>query len=108
MPPDRPLLASCSHFLFLYSEHLSLSFHCEAIREMCRVAKEVRVFPLLTLDGVQSPHLEGVYRFLTDSKHLFSIRTVDYEFQRGGDKMLSVGSLEQYQTSQIFERRNPT
>ena len=83
-------IALCSHFLFLYSEHLSLSFHCEAIREMCRVAQEVRVFPLLTLDGVQSSHLEGVCIILTDSKYPFSIRPVNYEFQRGANKMLSV------------------
>ena len=83
-------IALCSHFLFLYSEHLSLSFHCEAIREMCRVAQEVRVFPLLTLDGVQSSRVEGVCKFLTDSKYAFSIQAVNYEFQRGGNKMLSV------------------
>ena len=40
-------LALCSHYLFLYSPHLSLDFHVGSIRELCRVAREVRIFPLL-------------------------------------------------------------
>ncbi|MFP4006674.1 MAG: SAM-dependent methyltransferase, partial [Spirulinaceae cyanobacterium] len=40
-------LALCSHLLFTYSEQLSLDFHRDAILEMLRVAKEVRVFPLV-------------------------------------------------------------
>jgi len=42
-------LAVCSHLLFLWSALLSESFHIESLRELCRVAHEVRVFPLLTL-----------------------------------------------------------
>ena len=40
-------LALCSHFLFTYSEQLPADFHVAAIEEMCRVAGEARVFPLL-------------------------------------------------------------
>ena len=39
-------LALCSHFLFLYTEQLSLDFHKKAIAEIVRVAREVRIFPL--------------------------------------------------------------
>lgn len=42
-------LALCSHFLFLYSDHFSLEFHQSSILEMLRIAKEVRIFPLMTL-----------------------------------------------------------
>jgi len=45
-------IALCSHFLFLYSEQFSEDFHVTAIQEMCRVAEEVRVFPLLALGGI--------------------------------------------------------
>ena len=38
-------LALCSHLLFLYSEQLTADFHLASIRELCRVAGEVRVFP---------------------------------------------------------------
>ena len=42
-------LALSSHFLFLYTEQFDESFHRSSIVEMCRVADEVRVFPLLAL-----------------------------------------------------------
>ncbi len=48
-------LALCSHFLFLYSDHLTAGFHVAAIREMCRVAGEARVFPLLGAYGAPPP-----------------------------------------------------
>jgi len=44
---DQFELALCSHFLFMYSDRLNLEFHIASIREMCRVAREARVFPLL-------------------------------------------------------------
>jgi hypothetical protein len=40
-------IALCSHFLFTYSDQLSVDFHVAAIEEMCRDAAEARVFPLL-------------------------------------------------------------
>ena len=54
-------LALCSHFLFLYSEHLSFEFHLESIRELCRIAEEVRIFPLLNLAQARSPYIR-LYR----------------------------------------------
>ena len=53
-------LALCSHFLFLYSDSFSVDFHIASIREMLRVAREVRIFPLLTLMREKSPHIESV------------------------------------------------
>ena len=50
-------LALCSHFLFLYSEQCNLTFHIESIRELARVASEVRIFPLLELGAQPSRHL---------------------------------------------------
>ena len=56
--PDSAFeLALCSHFLFLYSAHLSYEFHKASVIEMLRVAAEVRIFPLLTLDLQGSPYL---------------------------------------------------
>ncbi len=40
-------LALCSHFLFLYTTQLTEDFHVAAARELCRVAREVRIFPLM-------------------------------------------------------------
>jgi len=48
-------LCVCSHLLFLYSEQLSLDFHIASIHELLRISPEVRIFPLLKLDGSPSP-----------------------------------------------------
>jgi hypothetical protein len=89
--PDQSFdLAVCSHFLFLYSDHLSEDFHRAAILELCRVASEVRIFPLLALDGRVSPYVQSVVRDFGDAFEV-SIETVPYEFQRGGNQMMRVG-----------------
>jgi hypothetical protein len=85
-------LALCSHFLFLYSEQLSGSFHAEAIKEMARVAAEVRVFPLVELGNAPSRHLGTVIDGLIESGFEATVERVDYEFQRGGNQMLRVRS----------------
>jgi hypothetical protein len=81
-------IAVCSHFLFLYSDQLSVEFHCQAIQEMLRVARGVRIFPLLTLSGQTSPYLDVVCEHFHNSGHSCKVKTVDYEFQRGGNQML--------------------
>lgn len=83
-------LALSSHFLFLYSAHLSTKFHLHALQEMLRVAHEVRVFPLLALDGATSPHLRAVNEFFAGRGSRVEVRRVPYEFQRGGNKMLLI------------------
>ena len=83
-------LAVCSHYLFLYSPHLSLDFHLQSIRELCRVAREVRVFPLLELGAFPSRHLEPVMERLTREGYRVAVRTVPYEFQRGENRMLCI------------------
>lgn len=81
-------IALSSHFLFLYSAHLSADFHLQALQELLRVSREVRVFPLLTLDGALSPHLHFVSEQLVSQGFGVAIERVSYEFQRGGNEML--------------------
>ena len=83
-------LALSSHFLFLYSEHLDKDFHMKALLEMLRVAKEVRVFPLVDLKGEKSIHIEAVIQELTELGYDASIVKTGYEFQKGGNEMLKV------------------
>ena len=83
-------LALCSHYLFLYSPHLSHDFHLRSIRELCRVAREVRIFPLLELGAVPSRHLDEIQKDLQEQGYTVSIVPVDYEFQRGGNRMMKV------------------
>ena len=83
-------LALCSHFLFLYSAQFDAAFHVAAIQELCRVAEDVRIFPVLELGSVQSRHLETVIARLQDGGFSAELQTVNYEFQRGGNQMLRV------------------
>jgi SAM-dependent methyltransferase len=83
-------LAVCSHLLFLYSAHLSSDFHMASIRELCRIAGEVRVFPLLELGARPSRHLQAVTANLTAAGYTVTIVPVPYEFQRGGNQMMQV------------------
>ncbi len=83
-------IALSSHFLFLYSAHLSAKFHLQALQEMLRVAREVRVFPMLTLDGASSPHLHFVSEHLAIHGFAVEVKRVPYEFQRGGNEMLVI------------------
>ena len=81
-------LALCSHFLFLYSERFDLEQHIASARELCRVAKEARVYPLLTLEGEPSPHLAPLRSALRDVGIDTRLESVGYEFQIGATQML--------------------
>jgi hypothetical protein len=83
-------LALCSHLLFLYSAHLDEEFHHRSIRELCRVAGEVRIFPLLALGGQRSPYVDRVMARIGAAGYDVSIEPVRYEFQRGGNEMMRI------------------
>lgn len=84
-------LGLCSHLLFTYSDRLSLEFHVAAIVELLRVAKEVRLFPLVeNYTGARSPHLEPVLEQLQAAGYTWRIEKADYEFQKGGDRFLRI------------------
>jgi hypothetical protein len=83
-------LALCSHLLFLYSTQLGEAFHRAAIQELLRIAREVRIFPLLALDGQRSPYVEHIIEELRSVGHVVSLENVPYEFQRGGNQMMRI------------------
>ncbi len=84
-------VALCSHFLFLYADQFDLAFHIQAVAELLRVSAEVRIFPLLGMDGRPSPHVDGVMATLANSAEIHvEQRPVDYEFQKGGNQMLLI------------------
>ena len=88
-------LALCSHLLFLYSVQLDEHFHDRSIRELCRVAREVRIFPLLALGGQPSPYVDRVVEGMRAAGHGVSIERVPYEFQRGGNEMMRIQAPRQ-------------
>ena len=83
-------IALCSHFLFLYSDRLSLEFHRQSIVQLCRVADDVRIFPLIDLDLKPSTYVQPIASGLGKEGFTVSIERVNYEFQRGGNKMLRI------------------
>lgn len=83
-------LALCSHFLFLYASQFSLVFHMQSIVELCRVANEVRIFPLFELGSLPSRHVTPVTDGLRCLGLSVKIETVNYEFQRGGNQMMRI------------------
>ena len=97
--PDLPFaplsfeLALCSHFLFLYSDSFSLAFHQQAVDELCRVAREVRIFPLLTYNADPCPFVTPIVELLQKAGRIVSIEKVRYEFQRGGNMMMKILNL---------------
>jgi len=82
-------LAVCSHLLFTWADQLGHDWHLAALRELCRVAREVRVFPTV-LQGAGEP--VPFWDALLDDLHRDGVRTetrqVPYEFQVGADTML--------------------
>ncbi len=86
-------LALCSHFLFLYTDQLGEDFHRAAIRELCRVGREVRVFPLLALGGRPSPFVSAASDEARAAGHEVAIERVPYEFQRGGNQMMRIRTV---------------
>jgi SAM-dependent methyltransferase len=95
--PDLPLsdgvadLALVGNLLFLYDDRLDRAFHEAALRDLARVASEVRVFPLHALDRERSTLVDPVVASLRDAGHTCSVRPVPYEFQPGATEMLVVG-----------------
>jgi SAM-dependent methyltransferase len=91
--PDLPFSAGsfdlvlCSHLLFLYSDEMSRDMHIDSIRELLRVGREVRVFPLFDLHGRESRHLQPVIDHFASYVRCDIVR-VDFEFQRGASSML--------------------
>lgn len=83
-------LSLVSHLLFLYSGNLGLHFHYASVSELLRVSEEVRIFPLIKLDGKESEHVDPLIRQFRLDGYSPEVVTVDYEFQKGANQMLVV------------------
>ncbi len=84
----------CSHLLFLYSPQLDEQEHIESVLELCRVARDVRIYPLISIeDNERSKHLPAVLLSLTEAGYFYKEVPVNYEFQRGAKTMLKISAL---------------
>lgn len=92
--PDLPLatdavgLALSGNLLFLYDDRLAERFHVDALLELARVAREVRVFTLHSLDRQRSPYVESVLTAAREAGLDARTEPVDYEFQPGATEAL--------------------
>lgn len=98
-------LAICSHFLFFYSDQFPLSFHLASLTELCRVAREVRVFPTLTYNAEQCPFVQPSVSCLRRIGLSVSVESVQYEFQRGGNQMIRIVKPENRRLQDTFDER---
>lgn len=83
-------ISLASHFLFLYTDNLSLDFHMKAIDEMLRVSREIRIFPLLDVNAARSSYVDPVIDRYKNLDYIVEEATVNYEFQKGGNRMLKI------------------
>lgn len=95
--PDLPFkneafdIVLSAHFLFIYSDRLDYQFHLDTIQELMRVAgEEVRIFPVVDLEGKRYEHLDSLVRFFTEKGFTVMEKQVSYEFQENANSMLIV------------------
>ena len=82
--------ALSSHYLFADLDDQDVDFHLNAIRELARVAKDVRIFPLIDRHGQASPFLGPVLLGLQQGDYGVEVRNVSYYLQPKGNAMLRV------------------
>jgi len=58
--------------------------------ELCRVAREVRIFPILELAPKQSHHFDKICTSLTNQGYQVTIKEIPYEFQKGGNQLIII------------------
>ena len=89
-PDNKFELSLSSHFLFLYSNNLTLDFHVQAINEMLRVSKEIRIFPLVDVNADESLFVPKIISKYKQYGLIVNVKKVNYEFQKNGNKMLQI------------------
>ncbi|WP_347251972.1 hypothetical protein [Legionella sp.] len=82
--------ALSSHYLFADLDDQDVDFHIQAIKELARVAKEVRIFPLIDRYNQPSPFLGPVLLGLQQDNFGTEVREVAYHLQPSGNAMLRV------------------
>jgi len=86
--------ALSSHYLFAELDNQDVAFHMEVIKDLARVAKEVRIFPLIDRTGQSSSLLGPVLLGLQKENFGAEVREVPYHLQKSGNAMLRVWSQE--------------
>jgi ubiquinone/menaquinone biosynthesis C-methylase UbiE len=83
-------LVLSSLFLFLYDDRLDYAFHRDSIQEMLRISKEIRIFPLIGLNGKKSSFVDKILADDLAREAEIKIKKVPYEFMLGGNEMMKI------------------
>ncbi|MCL7748670.1 SAM-dependent methyltransferase [Halalkalibacter alkaliphilus] len=85
-----------AHFLFMYGDRLDYEFHLETVNELLRVTKkEIRIFPLVNLEGKRYEHLNPLKRELVGKGYFVEEKEVPYEFQKNANSMMIIHKAKQ-------------
>lgn len=82
--------ALSSHYLFADLDNQTVESHLAVIRELARVAKEVRIFPLIDRLGKTSEFLNPVLLSLQQENYGVEVREVAFHLHKSGNAMLRV------------------
>ncbi len=85
-------LSSYSLFNLSAEPKASKEFLLQPIKALCRVAREVRIFPLLDARGEISPLLGPVISQLQQENYSIELKQVSFDFQPGGNAMMCVSA----------------
>lgn len=83
-------LAICPHFVFNSNPNFDTQFQIDCLQELCRVASECRIFPLLDTQGNRPEKLDEIIDHFNKSGYHTSINAVSYQLQRNADSMLVI------------------
>lgn len=68
---------------------LGYDFHIQAMTEMLRVCKEIRIFPIVDLDANKTDLITNVISYFK-KRYDTEICETHYEFQKGDNKLLII------------------
>lgn len=86
-------LAISSHYFFAGLTDQDATFHIRMLQELARVAKEVRIFPLIHSDGSTPPELGPVLLALQQAGYGAEVRSIADPIEPQGNAMLRVWRL---------------
>lgn len=90
---DTFSLVLCSHFLFLYADHLGTEFHIQSVLELMRVCKpggEVRIYPVITLNWEPYAALDELLEAIRLAGGKPELRPSKLPFISGSNMYLSI------------------
>ena len=88
-------LGLSSHFLLMYTM-LGYDFHINAISEMLRVCKEIRIFPIVDLDANKTELISSVISYFKEKNIVYSRKPARAANKLSDDEDMSAVEEESY------------